>query len=197
MIATGGPLAASPDQSQGDKARGQCARALVRVPGLLGEACQGLGVANTRLLYAAVARRAHAPAVLLGAVEAGFRSTGTAATSTATEKGVATDKAIRWLELELLGVLVTATFSGIEPVGGRPVNVAELGRRIKVGTQPPTTHHSPPTAHDPPPAPHDPPPATHHPPPATHQPTTLPHPRWATRCGTSGRWRVGALRTSL
>ena len=126
MITAGGPLPDSPDQeAEVAKARGQCARALVRVPGLLGEACQGLGVANTRLLYAAVARRV--PAVLLGAVVAGFRD------AVAPSGGSEKSRSIRWLELELLGVLLTATFSGLEPAGGRAVNVAELGRRIKVG----------------------------------------------------------------
>ena len=68
-------------------------------------------------MYAAVARRV--PAALQGAVEAGFRST------TITASGLGPLERSRWIESELLGVLLTATFGAIEPVGA-PVNVAEV-----------------------------------------------------------------------
>ena len=52
MLAAGGPLAEAAYHARATEARGQSARALVKVPGVLAEGCQTLDVANARLVYA-------------------------------------------------------------------------------------------------------------------------------------------------
>ena len=108
MITAGGQVAEEPGRAGASAAWGRAARALVSRPGLI-DGCQGLHLANTSLVDAAVARGVVAAASLCAALR---------------------DVAPRGIELNLLDVLLT---SALRAIDSRPVDVAELSRRIAVG----------------------------------------------------------------